>query len=74
MCANMRRASDAPIASAASTYSRTLCLRYSARISRKIPVQPVRPRIRIDREDALLAEHRRDREHQQQVGIEVNTL
>src|SRR5262249_6508535 len=47
MCTNMRRAPEAPIASAASTYSRTRCFRYSARISRKIPVHPVSPRIRI---------------------------
>src|SRR5688572_7622343 len=47
MCANMRRVSEAPMASAASTYSRTRCLRYSARTKRKIPVQPVSPRIKI---------------------------
>src|SRR6185503_17592261 len=46
MCANIRRRSEAPTASAASTYSRTRCLRYSARTKRKMPVQPVSPRIR----------------------------
>ena len=44
---NIRRVFDAPIASAARTYSRSLCFRYSPRISRKVPVHPVRPRIRM---------------------------
>ncbi len=47
MWTNIRRAFDAPIASAACTYSRALCFRYSPRISRNTPVQPVSPRIRM---------------------------
>ncbi len=34
MCTNIRAAFEAPIASAARTYSRDACLMYSARISR----------------------------------------
>src|SRR5437764_5645359 len=45
MCTNMRAAAEAPIACAASTYSRERCFMYSARTSRYIPVQPVTERM-----------------------------
>src|SRR5688572_21463082 len=74
MCANIRRACEAPIASAARMYSRTRCFRYSARIRRKMPVHPVRPRMKITvampfwlRTAAMARTSRR-------YGIEVNTL
>ena len=40
---NILRKWEAPIASAAQTYSRDLCFMYSARIKRKGPVQPDKP-------------------------------
>src|SRR3979490_645348 len=45
MCTNMREAAEAPIACAASTYSRERCFMYSARTRRYIPVQPVTARM-----------------------------
>jgi hypothetical protein len=47
MCTNIRARWLVPIASAAFTYSRLLCLMYSARTSRYMPVQPTSPRIRM---------------------------
>src|SRR5882762_955895 len=74
MWTNMRRHSDAPIASAASTYSRTLCFMYSARISRKIPVQPVSPRIRITVSTPFWLTTAATASTSSRYGIEVNTL
>src|SRR5436305_10175941 len=45
MCTNMREAAEAPIACAASTYSRERCFMYSARTRRYMPVQPVTERM-----------------------------
>src|SRR5204863_5627806 len=45
MCTNMREAAEAPIACAASTYSRERCFMYSARTSRYMPVHPVKARM-----------------------------
>ena len=50
----MRAQVQAPIASAARTYSRARCLRYSARTSRYMPVQPVSAEDQHDGGDALL--------------------
>src|SRR5438309_1663280 len=74
MWTNMRRAPDAPIASAASTYSRTLCFMYSARISRKIPVQPVSPRIRITVKTPFWLTTAATASTSSRYGIDVNTL
>ncbi len=45
MCTNMREVAEAPIACAASTYSRERCFMYSARTRRYMPVQPVTARM-----------------------------
>src|SRR5205823_4808341 len=45
MCTNMREAAEAPIACAASTYSRERCFMYSARTRRYMPVHPVTARM-----------------------------
>src|SRR2546426_1272612 len=74
MCTNMRRALEAPIASAASTYSRTLCFMYSARTRRKIPVQPVRPRIRITVSTPFWLITAATASTSSRYGIEVSTL
>ena len=70
----MRRAFEAPTASAASTYSRTLCFMYSARTSRKIPVQPVRPRIRITVSTPFWFTTAATASTSSRYGIEVKTL
>src|SRR5258706_10764586 len=74
MCTNMRRAPEAPTASAASTYSRTLCFRYSARTRRKIPVQPVKPRIRITVDTPLRSSTAAIASTSRRYGIDVKTL
>src|SRR5947207_11190199 len=74
MWTNMRRTPDAPIASAASTYSRTLCFMYSARISRRIPVQPASPRIRITVSTPFWLTTAATASTSSRYGIDVNTL
>ena len=69
----MRETCDAPIASAARTYSRVRCFMYSARTSRYMPVQPARPRIMI-----TVSMPRPNTAANEKIsrmsGIEVNTL
>jgi hypothetical protein len=74
MWTNIRRAFEAPIASAACTYSRALCLRYSPRTSRKIPVQPVRPRIRTMVSIPFCCSTAATARISSRYGIELNTL
>src|SRR5438477_5987149 len=74
MWTNMRRASLAPMASAAMTYSRTLCFMYSARTSRKMPVHPVSPRIRITGSTPFELTTAAMESTRSRYGMEVNTL
>ena len=74
MWTNIRRAFDAPIASAACTYSRALCFRYSPRISRKVPVQPVSPRIRMIVNVPFCCSTAATARISSRYGIELNTL
>ena len=74
MCTNMRRAFDAPIASAACTYSRPLCFRYSPRIRRNTPVHPVRPRMRMMVSVPFCCSTAATARISSRYGIAVNTL
>src|SRR5205823_5946154 len=74
MCMNIRRAFDAPSASAACTYSRALCFKYSARSNRNVPVQPVSPRIRMIVRMPFCCRTAATARTSSRYGIELNTL